>query len=306
VLDQIDTEIGAEKMREVVDAVSRDRIPYVGDPEPEDVHGVANWQRLLDQLENVGGSHRASELFGQFVANDSQKPALAARTQARQAYAALAERGGEWTPPLRLRLAMTEWKFDEAGAALLQANAVLDVRDDIDEVLDGLDVGHLALEDSYESARELGDVNAVAADTLDAAEAYRDADEHVDDGVGVLGTIGLLGSGTDGELDEAADQLAAGHTEASLDASAAVENDLESATRNGLLRLAGLAVLLGLAVAGLRRLGRDRRRRRTAQAEIDQLEALYARRAASPSSPTGRTGPTGDPAWRYLDPDNPN
>ena len=302
VMDQIDTEIGVDKMRDVVDAVTHDRIPYLGDPEAEDVHGVANWKRLLDQLENVGGSQRASELFGQFVVNDADKALLATRADARSAYAALAERGGKWTPPLALRLDMSQWDFGPANGAVLEASAVLDVRDDIDAALDGHDVGHLALEDSYESARDLAEVSAEAGDTLDAARAYRDADERMDAGPGLVGKIGLLGSGTGGELDDAAGELASGDPEASLDASAAVESDLDGASRNGVLRLVGLVLVLGLAGTGLRRRsgrGRGRRRERAAQAEIEQLEVLYARRAVPPP-------PMGDATWRRMDPDHPN
>ncbi|HEV7762476.1 MAG TPA: hypothetical protein VGO78_25885 [Acidimicrobiales bacterium] len=303
VMDQVAAEIGVDKMRDVIDAVTREQLPYPGDPDdphPATVDGVANWQRLLDQLENVGGSRRATELFGTYVANDSQKPTLAARTQARLAYAGLAERGGEWSPPVFVRGEMSGWDFDKAGAEILQANAVLDVRDDIDAVLEGHDVGHLALEDSYEQSDDLTALGAEADETLDAARAYRDADDRMDRGAGLIGAVGLLGSGTDGQLDEAADQLAGGDAEASLDASASVEDHLDSASRNGLLRLAGLLVVLGgLAWVIRHRRGEERRRQRTAEAEIAQLEAMYARRPAS--SP-----PAGDAAWRHVDPDHPN
>jgi hypothetical protein len=298
-IDQIATEIGVDRLRDVVAAVADDRIPYVGDPEAEDVHGVADWRRLLDQLENVGGSQRATELFGRYVVADGEdRDALATRTAARQAYAGLVERGGEWTPPLALRVAMSDWKFDDAAAALIQANGVLDLRDDITRTLDGLDVGDLALEDTYEGARSLDEVHAEATATLDAAEALRDADAHLDGGAGLVGTIGLLGSGTSGRLDDAADELTSGDPEASLAASAAVEDDLDGATRNGVLRLAGLAVLLVLMGVGLRHRNRQHRRRQDDQAEIDQLEAMYAGR---PADPLGH-----DALWRRMDPDHPN
>jgi hypothetical protein len=306
VIDRIATEIGVDKMREVIDAVSHDRIPYAGDPETEDVHGVATWQRLLDQLENVGGSRQASELFRGYVVTADEIDDLAARAEARTAYAALVERGDGWTPPLALRLAMSEWKFDAAGQAVIEASAVLDLRDRIEDELDGRDVGPLALEDSYESTREIADVQAEATATLDAAEAYRAADERMDEGPGLLGSIGLLASGADGDLDRAADRIAAGDPEASLDASQAVQGDLDHATRNGVLRLAALAVLVGLAIAAARHLRRRRGQRQdavTAQAEIDQLEALYASRSAS--RPT-TFPPGGDAFWRPMDPDHPN
>jgi len=301
VIDQIATEIGVDRMRDVIDAVADDRMPYLGDPDPEDVHGVANWKRLLDQLENVGGSQRATELFSQYVVDTDGKAALTTRTEARQAYAALADRGDGWTPPLALRVAMSDWKFDEVGPAIIQANGVLDVRDDIDEALDGLGVDHLALEEDYESARDLVGLSNEAADTLDAAEAYRAADQRMDDGPGLVGTIGLLGSGTDGRLDDAAGELASGDPEASLAASAAVEDHLDGATRNGLLRLAGFVLLLVLLGVGFdRRWRRPRRRSKARQDEIDQLEALYAGRPAD-------AWPGGDALWRRpMDPDHPN
>jgi hypothetical protein len=308
VMDQIATEIGVAELRDVIGAVADDRIPYVGDPEAEEVPGVAGWQRLLDQLENVGGSLRASELFGQYVVADAgQRDALAARAEARLLYAGLDERGGGWTPPLEVRLAMTDWEFGAAAEAVIEANGVLDVRDDIDEVLDGLDVGDLALEDAYESARDLGEVNAAAAGTLEAAEAYKATDARMEAGPGLVGTIGLIGAGTDDRLDDAADELAGGDPEASLDASAAVDADLDDATRNGLIRLAGFFVLLALVGVVLeRRLGRQRRRR-TAEAEIAQLEALYSRRPAeTPAGPDGLRRQTDPHHPQPHHPDHPD
>jgi hypothetical protein len=304
VMDQIAAEIGVDKMRAVIDAVADDRMPYLGDPDPENVHGVANWKRLLDQFENVGGSQRATELFGQYVVDDSDKTLLATRTEARGAYEGLAERGGGWTPPLAVRVAMSDWKFGDVGPAVIQANGVLDLRDEIDEALAGLGIDHLALEDDYESARDLVALSNEAGDTLDAARAYRDAHERRDEGPGLVGTIGLLGTGTDDRLDDAADALDSGHPERSLAASAAVEDRLDGATRNGLLRLAGLVVLLVLVGVGVeRRWGRPRRQGKARQAEIDQLEALYAGRTADAARGS-------DALWRPMDrpmdPDHPN
>jgi hypothetical protein len=262
VMDQIHTEIGTAKMRAVIAALARDDIGYPGDGTPETVKGTGNWQKLLDAFENVGGSKHAIELFDRFVANDAEKAQLRARTAARLQYAGLVDQGGRWAPPVAVRLQMSQWQFDEVGDSIARAGAVLDVRDDIDEALKGHPVGHLRLEQSYESADDLGELSGLAHDTLDAARAYATADKRYDRGPGLLGTVGLLGSGTAGRHHAAARQLAGGHPEASLAASHAVERDLDSATRNGLLRLVGLAVAIVLVGVGFGRLRARRRSRR--------------------------------------------
>lgn len=247
VVDQVADEIGVEKLRAVIDAVAHDEIGYAGDPKPETVEGVANWQRLLDQLQNLGGSQKARDLFATWVVSDDQRALLDARDAARLAYSGVAERGDGWTPPLELRRAMSDWRFGEVDEIVADAQAVLDVRDAIDRALDGREVGDLDLEEAYESASELDDVTPVARATLEAAESFRDAERRYDGGSGVLGTLGLAFTGIDDRMDDAAEALSDGDPQASLDASADVQAQMDGAGRMGVLRLV-ILLLLGGAV----------------------------------------------------------
>lgn len=268
VVDQLAQEVGVDQLREVIAAVADQEISYTGDPDPESYEPAANWQRLLDLLEDRAGSEAVGELWDGFVVNDEQRALLAQRTEARTAYDGLVERGGEWTPPLELRQLMTQWKFDAVADAVEDADAILEVRDDIDEALEGLDVSPQGLEEAYESARATDDLQSGAESTLEAAKAYRAADEHLDEGSGPLGAIGLLGSGTDDRLDTARDELESGDAAASLRASAAVERRLDNAVRDGALRLAAVILVLGAVLFVVLRTRRWRRRR--GQKRIDR------------------------------------
>lgn len=273
VLDQLAAEIGEDGLRKVIGVAADHEIAYAGDPDRESVEGVADWRVLLDLLENEAGSTKARDLFTRYVLTEQQVPLLADRQAAREAYAALAERSDGWTPPLALRREMATWAFDDATEAVAQADEVLALRADIEATLEGLDVGRLGLEDSYESAASMSDLGDEAQSTLDAARAYRDAAAHHDDVSGnVLARIGLVGSDTGAKLDDARSDLGDGKPGGALQATASVERRLDAAVRNGLLRVAGTVLVLVLLLWGpvLRR-----RRRRARQAEVDKLEAMY-------------------------------
>ena len=281
IVDQIAQEVGVDKLRGVLAAIADQEITYAGDPDPESFVGAADWQRLLDLLEGQAGSAKAGELWDTFVVNDDQRAQLVARASARTTYDELVASGDGWTPPLEVRRLMAEWDFGVLDDAVAEAEEVLAVRDDIEVALGGLDVEDLGLEEAYESAEGTEDVLPVARDTLEAAEAYAAAESHLDEGAGVLGEAGLLWSGTDDRLDTARRELEAGDPAASLRASAAVEQSLDDATRDGALRVGGVVVVGGVGLFGLWRVRRWRRRRRRQRAE----RSADAKLAALPSLP---------------------
>jgi hypothetical protein len=266
VVHQLVEEVGIEEMRQVIAGAAADDISYTGDDDPELAQGQA-WQRFLDLLENLAGSRRATELFDAYVVSDQERELLPERSEARTSYAALEERGGEWAPPLQVRQDMAGWRFELAEAAMAEADEVLGWRDDIEAVVDGLDVGTPALEESYESAQDVADVLASAEETLEAAEAYRDAEARLDAGSGLLGTVGLWWADTGGQLDEARQELEHGDPTASVAASLGLQRRLDNATRDGALRVgagAGLALTGGI---GVPRALRWHRRRRQSSAQ---------------------------------------
>jgi hypothetical protein len=296
VVDQIADEIGVDGLRSVVTAAVERDITYPADPDGESVTGEITWRVLLDLLENAG-STRADGLFARFVANPAERAEMDARRVARTAYAAFAAESPEgWTPPLQLRRALGTWDFGRVADLVAQAEGILAVRAEIDAALDGMPgpaVELTGLEAAYESADDLEDVADDADAGLDAAHAYRAAVErHDQEASGLVARIGLLGSGVDGDLSAARDDLVEGRHGGSLAASEDAEARLDTAVRNGLLRLgaAGLLVLLVAAVGVWAPLHR-RRRARGRASEVAQLEAMFH----APPAPPAPWGPPPSP-----------
>lgn len=299
VIDQVAEEVGVEELQAVLAAADAEAIPYAGDPEPESYGEPVNWQVLLDLLENRAGSTEAAELWDLFVVNDEQRTLLASRTDARAVYDDLVEQGDGWTPPLEVRMIMSRWDFPALDDAVAEAEDVLAVRDDIEAALAGLDVADLGLEDAYESAASTEDLMPEAESTLAAAEAYGAADARMDQGEGPLGAVGLLWSGTDDRLETARRELEAGDPEASIRASRSVESRLDTAVRDGILRLVVVLVFLGIvAFAYLRyRRWKKARRRRKADRLVDAETAkLPAFAQLDPLAVPGTGARSADPA----------
>lgn len=288
VVDQIADEIGVDGLRSVVTAAVEREMTYPADPDGESVTGEITWRVLLDLLENAG-STRADGLFVRFVANPAERAEMDARRVARTAYAAFVAAGPEgWTPPFQLRRALGTWDFDRVAGLIAQADAILAVRGEIDAALAGMPgpaVQLTGLEAAYESATDLEAVADDADASLEAAEAYRAAAERHDrEASGLIASIGLLGSGVDGDLSAARDDLVSGQPGGSLAASGDAEARLDTAVRNGLLRLgaAGLLVLLVVAL-GVWAPSHRRRRERRRASEVAQLEAMFHAPPAPPS-----------------------
>ncbi len=87
-----------------------------------------------------------------------------------EAYAELLARGGSWAPPEAVREAMAEWLFQAAMNGIDDAEAALDVRDDLSEELSHVDLAPTAtIEDEYQAATDLEPVVATLTEQLAAA-----------------------------------------------------------------------------------------------------------------------------------------
>ena len=87
-------------------------------------------RRLLDLMQQLGGSTAAPALFGQYVLRPEDAAQLPARAAARDQYAALVAAGAGWTPPYPVRAAMSDWDFAAATTRIQAATAIL-ARDDL-------------------------------------------------------------------------------------------------------------------------------------------------------------------------------
>jgi hypothetical protein len=254
-------EIGVEGLAAVIAAEADDLIAYQGDPEAEAWVPDGDWRRLLDLLEEVGGSDTAAELFATHVVAPAEADLLSARADARAALDGLATAGEGWSAPFAVRRQMSLWQFDQAAAAMERSHAVLDTRDELAQVLQpvGIEVP-AALEQHYETASDLEALGAEASALLDAGRDLVAAEEAVDGGHDVFTRIGLLGSGVDGDLDEARTRFADGDASGTREASAGVIDGVDAAAGAGQVRSAGA---VGLAMAAMAIGGVVRRRRRS-------------------------------------------
>jgi hypothetical protein len=122
VVSTIADEIGTDAMHRVIDAAIDRTVAYDG----ADVKlGPADWRRLLDLFEEVGGSRRAPDLFAEYVATPEDALLLDARTLARQRLSDLRDAYPRWSPSRDLLDRLEQWDFATALSQLDDAEAAL-------------------------------------------------------------------------------------------------------------------------------------------------------------------------------------
>lgn len=263
VLDAIEDEIGPEQLTAVIQSAEAGQVAYRGPGVPEELARTFDWKELLDLFEEVGGSQEAAALFQRHVVNAEETAGFDARASARERYALLLDAGDGWAAPTSVRLAMADWRFDSAESLMTEATEVLGTKAEVVEVADDLEVSdQLALQDAYETAKDMDELAVEADEALGAAEDLRDAEDAEDQGAGPLGALGLLFSGVGDELARAQDAFEAGDYAGARTAAAEVRSTLDGAATAGLVRLAGvlgvvvLAMLLAMLWRARRRAGR--------------------------------------------------
>lgn len=202
-------EIGADGLSQVLNAAIEDHIAYQGDGPPETVDPTDSWRRFLDLLQELARSEDAEELFRKYVVSDRDLGLLDERSEARTAFYAHVDSAGKWSTPFAIRLPMSEWEFDEALAAIETAEAVVDLRDELETLAAtlGLDAPD-SLETAYEAATDtpgLHDAVALGDLQLEALEHVASARQAVDAPRGFFTRIGLIGQNPDAEWSQAAE-----------------------------------------------------------------------------------------------------
>ena len=295
VMDAIADEIGMEELAGVIQAADAGQVAYRGPGMAEEVARTFDWKELLDLLEEVGGSEKASGLFERHVVGAADAELFAARAASREEYAALLEAGDGWAVPTSIRLAMTDWRFESANAFMDEAAAILETKAKLLALTADLDVSaDLALQDTYEAGKNLGDVADVADEAVETARALGDAEASVAAGAGPIGAIGLLFGGPDDELDDAQAAFDDGDYESARASASEAEEVVDGAVVAGIIRILGLVVLVAAGFF-LRRAWKAHRRRR---ADADAARPLYGPPApepvvAEPSETDGAEGVSG-------------
>ena len=277
VLRTLVLEVGEGSMRAVLAAAQDHRIAYVGAGEPETVAGANDWRRLLDLLDEVGGSTSADEVFRRWVVTDAQTDILDARVGARTAYGALLRAGGDWRAPFLVRGPLSAWDFAAATARIADATAVLGRRDAIAARAGSLGLALPAdLKTAYEAARDSFDeANRIADRDEAGAQAFATASEAVAAPRAPLVALGLLGTTPAVGLADARDEFEAGSPDAAADAAAVtalIDGAVEVGRGRLLVAIAVLVTIVLLLLAAIVLLRRRRRRRRALAAALGPID----------------------------------
>ena len=246
---QLTDEIGLAGMAKVIRAVADDTPSYSESPrEFGDLD--TGTIRLLDLLENVGGSKKASDLFEVYVAREADASLYDTRAGARANYAALVERGGSWTAPVVVRKELGGWNFAAADLRMAEARTVLEKRDR----LQGLAARASApvptsLESQYEKAdADLSKVIETADRQIGAATTLAETTDRVDASRSITEKIGLWFANPGRRLDEARDAFGDDDTARATQLSLAAQREIDHAATVGLQRLVVAAAVLLLLV----------------------------------------------------------
>ncbi|MBA3687721.1 MAG: hypothetical protein H0W81_02620 [Chloroflexi bacterium] len=255
-----------------------------GDPQIAGDVNLEGWQQLLDLLdERVGANF--DDLWTDWVVNDAEQRQLDERAVARDQYALVAEEAGSWNLPKDLRTSMGSWSFDEAGAAMTLAGAVLDAHGEIASAASTLHLTPPAeLEQLFERDGGLKAAEAEAGLQIEVLTDISVATERVAEKETILESIGLLGAHPAADLEAARDAYEADDLDvASEDAERALAGRTGAAGAGQtrvLVAGGGVVLLTGATIVGVR---------------------FRPRRRATPRIDTAQTEP-GEPAVERLEP----
>ncbi|MDH3294742.1 MAG: hypothetical protein OER95_10540 [Acidimicrobiia bacterium] len=273
VTDAIVDEIGEDAMDAVIKAAFDKEISYLGDLDPERSTAASGWRRYLDLIENRSGdvvNEEIQELFEDWVLTRADLGVLSRRNDYRRRYFELVRRGDGWAAPVGVRDTMARWAFRFANVEMGRAEAVLDRRDSLIELLAPVDAAVPSeLEESYEAAggRDMNDTEDLFDATDVAAEQLVASYDALAGANGIFQKIGAIGGDHSADLDAAADAFSAGDFDTVASTTESINDHVDGLARAGMIRsgVAAGAILLFLGgglILQRSRPGRGRRRSR--------------------------------------------
>jgi hypothetical protein len=251
--------------------------------------GPVGWRRLLDLLEQVGGSQQATRLFRRYVVTDIEADDLDARNAARTAYAELVARADGWAPPSGVDHDMERWEFDRAEELMVAAEQVVAERNSFVEDAAGVGVElHGTFATRLERAASVDALELIAGDIAElhgAVGVVSAADSAAGAERNSLEALALGDETFASDLAEARDAIGADEPDVAEELASQVRSTLAVAesvgrqrantladTALGRLRDVALAAAAGLVFSGLvalvATLVRRRRRRRASLRDV--------------------------------------
>jgi len=216
--------------------------------------GLDGWQRLLDLLdERTAGDY--TDLWSEWVVGAAQQALLEDRDAARARYEEVVLLAGDWELPEEIRFEIGAWDFDDLGASLDAAVAVLGDRERIASLAVTLDLTPPDdLQAAFEGSDGLTAGQAEADRELLALTSIQDAGQALDSEPSILESVGLLLSDPDADLAVARDMWEAGDSDGAdgaADAVLALREGAEAAGRDRLLYAGGGVLLIGGGTAAV-------------------------------------------------------
>ncbi len=266
VIRSLFVEIGADRMRDVLNAAEDHEIAYAGSGRAETLNRANDWRYLLDLVEERGRSGSAEGLFRRFVVRPEDAALLDARARARAAYADLVRASGDWAVPYYVREPMATWQFDDAKARIDEASRIVAQRDELNRVAAGLGLTPpVVLRPLYETARDsLSGAQSLIASEIAAANALSVATSAVAAPRAPFVTLGLLGEQPETALAAAREAFSTGSPDAearALAVTALIDGAVATGRSRALAAAAGIAVGTLLLIVAVLLVLRVRRRR---------------------------------------------
>ncbi|MFI5225761.1 MAG: hypothetical protein ACHQ3P_03700, partial [Candidatus Limnocylindrales bacterium] len=215
------------------------------------IAAAPDWRGMLDLLETRTGQSY-DDLWRAWVVRPEEAALLDDRARVRAAYAAAVAQAGDWELPASIRVALDEWRFDDASAQIDAARAVLTQRMTL---ATAAETAGLTLPGTLRTTFEGSGGTAAAAAEATAerqaiARIVADAAAKSDDSAPVT-AIGLMGADPDTSLASARTAFAAGDLSgavAAADAAAATWTGAQDVGRGRLAMLALVFAALGIVV----------------------------------------------------------
>jgi hypothetical protein len=214
--------------------------------------GAVDSRGFLDHLDAVTDEPVVAALAAAVLGAGAEAE-LSAREVARTAFYALLEAAADWGDPDPVRDAMVEWRFADAHAEIAAAGEWLVERN---RLLAEIEDAGLAAPDRLAAAYRTHGGGTLAWAEIDAERAiviaHAQAAARIAEGLDPFARVGMLiGPGPEERLAAAATAFAAGDLRAAADRLASLNQDLNTATAAGLVRILGLIVAAGSAAVVL-------------------------------------------------------
>lgn len=295
IVSSVVTEIGEARMRDALAALIDRTVAYrSGDVVLSGRTGSQDWHKWLDAVDELGmipagvdDLDFAQSLLVKYGA--APDGSLAARSAARMTYHELAKSVGAWTLPEAILRPMSEWRFDDANAAMNLEAAAFSAVQAVSLELPEVNAATGPVRDLVAAAKVTADLQAAldrANEQKAAAGLISAAARKVDAQRDILAQIGLLGTDLHpmvvaGIAAVTTVDLAAAQAEASR-----IDRTLADAPNQGLIRVGAVIGLLLLLVVGLALVRRLRQRQRAVLAtaiagaaepgEVDEIAPVLA------------------------------